>query len=79
MVITVLKAVFLKSKLKFITYRKFKMFFKKIKSILKNSLRITNISSYHVFERIFLNVLQKHDTIKIKLIRATHVPCHENL
>ena len=49
MVITVLKATFTKSKPKVITYRDFKLFNQeKFKTDLKNSFRITKISSYHV-------------------------------
>ena len=48
-VIRVLKAAFTKSKLKVITYGDFKLFNEEtFKTDLKNSLRITNISSYHV-------------------------------
>ena len=48
MVITVLKVTFTKSKPKVITYRDFQLFNEeKFKTDLKNSLRITNISSYH--------------------------------
>ena len=64
MVITVLKATFTKSKPKVITYRDFKLFNEeKFKTDLKNILRITKISSYHVFEKIFLKVLGRHDPI----------------
>ena len=53
MVITVLKAT--KSKPKVITYRDFKLFDKeKFKTDLKNYLKLTNISSYYVFEKTFL-------------------------
>ena len=48
MVITVLKATFTKSKPNVITYRDFKLFNEKKK---KNLSRITNISSYYVFEK----------------------------
>ena len=44
---------------------------KNLKLILKILLRITNISSYHVFEKI-LNVLQRHAPIKNKTVRANH-------
>ena len=48
MVITVLKATFTKSKPNVVTYRDFKLFNEKKK---KNVSRITNISSYYVFEK----------------------------
>ena len=54
MVITVLKATFRKSKPKVFTCRDFKLFNeKKFKPDLKIFLRITNISSYYVFGKIF--------------------------
>ena len=75
MVITVLKATFTNSKPKVITYRDFKLFNEeKCKTYLKNSLRITVISSYHVFEEIFLKVLGRHASIKNKTIRVNHGP-----
>ena len=75
MVITVLKATSTKSKLKVISYRAFKLFNEeKFKTDLKNSLRITNISPYHVFEKIFLKVLGRHAPIKNKAISANHAP-----
>ena len=75
MVITVSKATFTKSKPKVIIYRDFKLFNEeKFKTDLKNSLRITNISSYYVFQKIFLKVLERHDPIKNKTIRANHAP-----
>ena len=40
----------------------------------KNSLRITNISSYHVFEKNFGKVLGKHAPVKNKTNRANHAP-----
>ena len=46
---------------------------------LKNYLRITNISSYYVFENFFLKVLWRHALIKNKTITANHAPlCHKN-
>ena len=58
MVITVLIATFTKSKPKVVTYREFKLFNEEnFKTDLKNSLRITSISSYHVFDKIFPKVL----------------------
>ena len=54
MVITVLKVTFT-SKPKVIAYRDFKVFNEeKCKTDLKDSLRITNIPSYYVFDYFFL-------------------------
>ena len=75
MVIAVLKATFTKSKPMVTIYRDFKLFNEeKFKTDLKNSLRITNISSYHVLEKIFLKVLGRYAPIKSKTIRANHAP-----
>ena len=69
MIITILKATFTKSKLKVITYRDFKLFNEeKFKTDLENSLRITNISSHHVFEKNSLEVLGRHAPIRNKII-----------
>ena len=63
-VITVLKATFAKSKLKVISYRDFKLFNEeKFQTDLKNSLRITNISSYHVFVKILLQLKTKQSEL----------------
>ena len=40
----------------------------------KNSLRITNISSYHAFEKKFAKVLGGHAPFKNKTNRANHAP-----
>ena len=75
MVIAVLKATFTKSKPMVTIYRDFKLFNEeKFKTDLKNSLRITNISLYHVLEKIFLKVLGRYAPIKSKTIRANHAP-----
>ena len=70
MVITVLKATFTKSKPNVVTYRDFKLFNEKKK---KNLSRITNISSYYVFEKK-KKVLGRHAPIKNKTNRANHAP-----
>ena len=73
MVMTVSKATFTKSTPKVITFRDFKLFNEeKFKTDLQNSLRITTISSYYVFEKIFLKVLGRHAPIKNKTITANH-------
>ena len=75
MVITVLKVTFTKSNSKVITYRDVKVFNEeKCKTDLKDSLRITNIPSYYVFEFFFVKVLGRHALIKNKTIRANHAP-----
>ena len=38
----------------------------KFKTDLKNSLRITTVSSYHVFEKVFLKVFGRHAPMKTK-------------
>ena len=69
MVITVLKATFTKSKPKVITYRDFKLFNEeKFKADFKNSLRITNFLSYHVFEKIFCRDILQLKTKQSELI-----------
>ena len=40
----------------------------------KNSLRITNISSYHIFEKNVGKVLGRHAQVKNKINRANHAP-----
>ena len=45
-----------------------------MKSDLKNSLRIKNISSYHVLKKIFHKVLGRYATIKNKTSKASHAP-----
>ena len=75
MVITVLKATFTKSKPKFITYRDFKLFNdEKCKTDLKNSLRITNISSYYVFENFFL--MSCGDMLRLKTKQSELIMHH---
>ena len=69
------KSYLYKNKPKFTTYRDFKLFNEeKFKTDLKDSLRITNILSYHVFEKIVLKVLGRHSPMKNKTIRANHAP-----
>ena len=75
MVITVLKASFTKSKANVLTFRDLKLFNEeKFKTDLKNSLRITTVSSYHVFEKVFLKVFWRHAPMKNKTIRINHAP-----
>ena len=77
MVVTGLKTTFLKSKPRVINYRDYTSFDNnKFKTDLKNSLIIVrNVSSYMVFEEIFLHDFQRHDPIKQKVIRANHALC----
>ena len=75
MIITVFKANFTESQPKVITYRDFNLLNEqKLKTDLKNYLWITKISSYHIFEKIFIKVLWRHAPIKSKTIRANHAP-----
>ena len=75
MVVTVLKTTFLKSKPRVITYRDYRSFdHDKCKADLKNFLRVRNVSSYLVFQEIFLHALRRHTPIKQKLKRVNHAP-----
>ena len=70
--IIVLKATFTNSKPKVITYRDFNE--EKFTTEFKNSKELQKFHHiYHVFE-IFFKVLQRHDPIKNKTIRANHTP-----
>ena len=71
----VLKTTFLKSKQSVMTYRNYRSFDNdKLEPDWKNSLRVRNVSSYLVFEEIFLHVLQRHVSIKQKVTSANHPP-----
>ena len=77
MVITVLKSTFAKTKPKEIIYRDYKKFnadfFKSdLKVALSNEGDV--IHRYALFEKIFLQVLDKHAPLRKKLLRANHAP-----
>ena len=77
MVVTVMKTTFPKSKPKEILYRSYKEFDKeKFREDLKNELNVETGSStkYQLFEKIFLEDLERHAPLKRKLLRANEVP-----
>ena len=77
MVVTVMKATFPKSKPKEIYYRSYKQFDKeKFREDLKNKLNLEteNGTKYQLFEKTFLEVLERHAPLKRKLLRANEVP-----
>ena len=75
MVVTVLKSCFQKQNPKEIMYRDYKKFdISNFKSELKCALNETKMKSYGNFEKVFLQVLDKHAPVKKKLVRANGVP-----
>ena len=73
--VTVLKAYFIKSKPKTVTYRCFKNFDEtKFRNELQNKLNKNNFSNCNDFEKIFLLVLDGHAPCKEKLVRANESP-----
>ena len=71
--VTVLKTTSLKSKPKVITYMDYRSSENdKLKTDLDSSLRVRNVTSFLLFEEIFLHVLQRHASIKQKVTRANH-------
>ena len=71
--VTVLKTTSLKSKPKVITYMDYRSSENdKLKTDLDSSLRVRNVTSYLLFEEIFLHVLQRHASIKQKVTRVNH-------
>ena len=74
MVITVLKASFQKTKPKEFYYRDYRNLNREdFKIELQNKLN-TNVASYELFEKLFLEVLDKHAPFKSKIIRGNQVP-----
>ena len=77
MVVTVMKTTFPKSKPKVIFYRSYKKFDKeKFREDLKNELNLEteNSTKYQLFEKTFLEVLERHAPLKRKNLRANEVP-----
>ena len=76
MVITVLKSTFAKKKPKEIIYRDYKNYNGDfLKSDLKVALCNEGVRNhYALFEKIFLQVLDKHAPLRKKLLRANHAP-----
>ena len=71
MVLTVLKTTFQKAKPKEIIYRDYKKFERdKFRYDIKRQLVNIKISDYIEFERIFVEVLNKHAPQKKKIVRA---------
>ena len=75
LVVTVLKSTFQKAKPKELLYRDYKNFSQEtFKSELNIELEKNGVSTYEVFEKIFLNILNKHAPIKKKYVRANDAP-----
>ena len=56
-----------------VTSRDYKSFNNEnFKTAVKHSFGDTNVSSYLIFEKIFLNILQRHALIYKKTVRANH-------
>ena len=71
LVLTVLKTAFSKSKPKELFYRDYKKFnFSDFNDGLKTIFSRNTVRSCYRFDRIFLNVLDKHAPMKQKLLRA---------
>ena len=74
MVLSVLKTKFQKAKSKQIFYRDYKRF---DNTLFKNDLKkgmLEDSNTYQYFESIFLENLEKHAPMKMKIIRANHAP-----
>ena len=57
------------------TYRNFKNFEEEsFSQELRNNLINNNIESYEFFEKVFLDTLNKHASLKKKSVRANHAP-----
>ena len=73
MILGILKSTFPKVRPKQIVYRKFKNFdLNNFKSEIRTKMQ--SIDNYEAFQKEFLKVLNKHDPLKKKFIRANHVP-----
>ena len=75
MILTVLKTTFPKVKPKEILYRNYN-FFDKItfESEVKNKFTNNNSLDQVSFEQIFMDTLDKHASLKKKIVRANHAP-----
>ena len=77
MIVTVIKTTFMKANPRVITYRSYKHFDRvNFRKELKNKLysHTDNINKYQQFESVFLNVLEGHDPLKKKTVRANEAP-----
>ena len=73
MIVTVLKTSFPKSAPKKVIYRNYDNFnSNSFKGDLKKQLKYTE--SYEFFENVLLNVLQRHASLKTKVVRANRAP-----
>ena len=73
LVLTVLKTTISKSKPREIHYRDYKKFDSlKFNVDLKNAFAHENIESWIKFDEVFLAVLNRHATLKKKILRANH-------
>ena len=73
LVLTVLKTTFSKNKPKVLFHRDYKKFnFSDFNDELKTIFLRNTVGSSYQFDQIFLNVLDKHDPLKRKLLRANH-------
>ena len=74
-VLSVFKTTFSKSKPKGIIYRNFKKFNEKdFNQELRGRLSTELVDNYSSFENVFIDVLNRHASIKKKVIKANHAP-----
>ena len=75
LVLSVFKLYFSKAKAKEISYRNFRDFKKdNFKRNLQNRPSAESVEEYAPFEKVFLDVLNKHAHLKKKVVRANHAP-----
>ena len=75
LVLSVFKTTFSKSKPKEIIYRNFKKFNEKdFNQELHGRLSTQLIDNYSSFENLFIDVFNRHASIKKKVVRANHAP-----
>ena len=75
LVLSVFKLHFSKAKAKEISYRNFRGFKENnFNRDLQNRLSAQSVEEYAPFEKVFLDVLNKHAPLKKKVVRANHAP-----
>ena len=75
MVLSVLKLHFSKAKAKEISYRNFRDFKKdNFKWDLQKRLLAESVEEYAPFQKVFLYILNKHASLKKKVVPANHAP-----
>ena len=75
LVLPVFKVTFCKSATKEIMCREFKNFEEEsCNQELKNDLINSSTESYEFFEKVFLDILNEHSSLKKKSVRANHAP-----